>query len=524
MPHYVYVYVPSAYRNAANAAMPIVTGDNADNTTFSQSKMINGIVYYYVGIVLDNAQLNRFYQEVAQWGGAWWYLADSAQHPETRTLLRSNSLSAPLGNSWGMVASEAHIPSATLPTTVYASPNGNASNTGSEDSPFDLRTCFGAMYLGADILLLDGVHPMTHQYNLDVTNRTVKALSYRGAEIDVQERNLNIVGNSGEVVGLVFNSSSTNRTSQEIGSVGADLLGRDAQIDCDNSQLRLCVFKNMKNVGFFTASSDTELYGVQSHLNGWYAPNDPNRVWHGTSLYCQNRAPSIKTIKHCIVHDGFNQNIGLFSSTTGDNVANFVLEGNISFNSGALYTNSRASILIGADDSPAENPTIRNNHTFSRDNLGGGMQFFSGQVIDGQNGHGAINASIENNYIPNKKYGTYTAISDTGNYWGEALGNLVYLIESEYDDYNLSLAFLAIYNQALATSVQVDVSAIYANGDSVAVHNAQDYKNDIQTLTVASGLITVNMQAENRTVESPNGWQAPPKCFPEFGAFILRKQ
>jgi hypothetical protein len=225
MPHYVYVYVPSAYRNAANAAMPIVTGDNADNTTFSQSKMINGIVYYYVGIVLDNAQLNRFYQEVAQWGGAWWYLADSAQHPETRTLLRSNSLSAPLGNSWGMVASEAHIPSATLPTTVYASPNGNASNTGSEDSPFDLRTCFGAMYLGADILLLDGVHPMTHQYNLDVTNRTVKALSYRGAEIDVQERNLNIVGNSGEVVGLVFNSSSTNRTSQEIGRVGADLLG-----------------------------------------------------------------------------------------------------------------------------------------------------------------------------------------------------------------------------------------------------------------------------------------------------------
>jgi hypothetical protein len=43
-------------------------------------------------------------------------------------------------------------------------------------------------------------------------------------------------------------------------------------------------------------------------------------------------------------------------------------------------------------------------------------------------------------------------------------------------------------------------------------------------LTITAGVITVNMQAANRSVATPVGWTAPAKVFPQFGSFVLVKQ
>jgi len=58
---------------------------------------------------------------------------------------------------------------------------------------------------------------------------------------------------------------------------------------------------------------------------------------------------------------------------------------------------------------------------------------------------------------------------------------------------------------------------------SILRRNVQDYWNDTQTLDITAGHITVNMQAVNRTVETPVGWTAPATTFPQFGAFVLEK-
>jgi alkylation response protein AidB-like acyl-CoA dehydrogenase len=83
---------------------------------------------------------------------------------------------------------------------------------------------------------------------------------------------------------------------------------------------------------------------------------------------------------------------------------------------------------------------------------------------------------------------------------------------------------LTVYNQAQANTVNVDVSSVFGASGTVKAYNAQDYFSDVQTLTITAGVITVNMQAANRTVATPDGWVAPAKTFPDFGAFVLIKQ
>jgi hypothetical protein len=65
---------------------------------------------------------------------------------------------------------------------------------------------------------------------------------------------------------------------------------------------------------------------------------------------------------------------------------------------------------------------------------------------------------------------------------------------------------------------------LFGASGTVKAYNVQDYFTDIQTLTITAGVITVNMQAANRTVATPVLWTAPAKTFPQFGAFILVKQ
>ncbi|HEU4340992.1 MAG TPA: hypothetical protein VFU31_05425, partial [Candidatus Binatia bacterium] len=134
----------------------------------------------------------------------------------------------------------------------------------------------------------------------------------------------------------------------------------------------------------------------------------------------------------------------------------------------------------------------------------------------------------------NKFYGT-VAIKD-GNNGGQVVDHKTLFPNNEYlsavpgaaylraNAYDATRANLTIFNGSQANTIEVDVSSIYPNGTQVQAINVQDYFNDIQNLTVAAGKITVNMQAENRTIAAPQGWTAPATVFPSFGCFVLVKQ
>jgi hypothetical protein len=91
------------------------------------------------------------------------------------------------------------------------------------------------------------------------------------------------------------------------------------------------------------------------------------------------------------------------------------------------------------------------------------------------------------------------------------------------NEHDTNRANLVIYNQAEADTIDVDVSAIFGQSGTVQARNVQDYFVDIQTLTITAGVITVNMQAANRTVATPVQWTAPATTFPLFGCLVLTK-
>lgn len=202
--------------------------------------------------------------------------------------------------------------------------------------------------------------------------------------------------------------------------------------------------------------------------------------------------------------DNFGWGIHAYSSNATAVQSLDIVE-NICFNAGSLHGPTR-NILIGADSGIAQSIRLFGNKTY---NAATGISFY---------GSGANLTEMSDNYCPDNKGGSYTAAVETGNYWGAAVGNQTYLFPNDYD---LTRANLAIYNQAEANAIEVDVSAIYANGAQVQARNAQDYFNDIQALTVIDGKISVNMQVANRTVETPIQWTAPATTFPLFGCFVL---
>jgi hypothetical protein len=261
------------------------------------------------------------------------------------------------------------------------------------------------------------------------------------------------------------------------------------------------VFHDLPGLGLWTPATGAEMNGCLMYHNGWSAPDRG----HGHGIYIQNDTPE-KIIKDCIIFDSFGW--GIHAYTEGGKIDNIVLDGCVCFGAGSLYGANYNNILVGGLQ-VANNITIRNCMTYG-----------AGGVNIGYNA-GANNVTLENNYFPGGiTKVNVTNLTETGNYYGSAIGNQVFLRPNQYDP---SRANLTIYNEAMANTVNVDVSSVFGQTGTVEAHNAQDYFTDIQTLTITAGVITVNMRAANRTVATPVGWTAPATVFPAFGCLILVK-
>jgi len=92
--------------------------------------------------------------------------------------------------------------------------------------------------------------------------------------------------------------------------------------------------------------------------------------------------------------------------------------------------------------------------------------------------------------------------------------------------YDANRCHVAIYNFSGSDNVVVDVSAIYQPDEVIKVHQAQDFYNDIQTLTVAQdGTITIDMRAIVHSNAIPIGHNQTidPLMCPYRGAFVVEK-
>jgi hypothetical protein len=301
-------------------------------------------------------------------------------------------------------------------------------------------------------------------------------------------------------------SGWATRESAQAGGTPTDIpYTKTLTINAPRVKFINCIIHDLAGLGLWAVATAAEFYGNVIYGLGWLGTDRG----HGHSLYTQNNAGTTKTIKHNIMLNSFGWGVHAYSSN-GNGVQDLDIIENTCFNAGALTVTPKPNILVGPDSGTSgANINLTGNMTY---NGSYGIQFFGG---------GATGVTLVNNYCPDTIDGTYTATSESGNYESAAVGNQVFLHANTYD---ANRANLTIYNQAAANTVQVDVSALFGVSGTVKAYNVQDYFTDIQTLTITAGVITVNMQAANRSVAAPVGWDAPAKTFPSFGAFVLIKQ
>lgn len=309
--------------------------------------------------------------------------------------------------------------------------------------------------------------------------------------------------------------------------------GTDGVIPGEGCEIVNCIINN-HNQGVAGGSllDHYLLYGNIIYYNGLQGNK-------GHGVYCQHQGTGgYAEFINNIVFQNFGFGFHLYGSHPLNNV---LIRGNVIFQNsyilnGGLSGSTIGLLMNGTDESL--NYDIQDNLTYLSDRSGASFRFYAGELIgnividnnvimggsesvrfvstfapdrfSGNGVYGAIEEFLPSDY-PDNVYEKRTAVPDA-----------IYLQPNLYDE---NRAHLTVYNvQEQADSIGKDVSSVFSAGDSIKAHNAQDYFNDIQNLTVAGdGTITVDMQAVNRTVETPVGWDAPATTFPQFGCFVLER-
>jgi hypothetical protein len=343
-----------------------------------------------------------------------------------------------------------------------------------------------------------------------------------------------ITGNYIRVMGLE-STNNTNRDRNDIsGTVGFDCLGNYNEI------VNCLIHDHDQGITTSRVKTGHIYYGNLFYFNGQNGP-----YGHGT--YPQNNVGNSKIIRRNIFGNNFGYGIHAYGGS-GD-VSSFVIDGNTCFENGSLLAEADANNImniLNGGSVGCSSPRIYNNMTYTKnpDGYGGRVQVGYGT------GNTASDVQIYDNYFVAPRSSLvlvdatltrlngntiigwasgFTPASYPDNAYTSgrpnattypASGTQTFLTSNAYDS---NRAQLTIYNWTLGNTVNVDVSAVFGATGTVESHNAQDYFTDIQTLTITAGVITVNMQAANRTVATPVGWTAPAKTYPQFGSLILVK-
>jgi hypothetical protein len=430
--------------------------------------------------------------------------------------------------------------------------------SGTINNPADLYTALqSARVIPGDTLLLrGGTYELTLNYPWNATIQgdaahpiTIK--SYPG-ETAIIEGEVNMSGDYVIWRDLVFrNSKWTSRLTTQSGSEPTDMpVEKKVEMLGDHVSVINCVLHDLS--GFYSYGvAGSLIYGNVIFHMGWSGADRG----HCHGLYTANDGTTQIIVKDNIVFENFATGLKLYGTQAA--LDNYLAEGNTSFQNGVPHgldggpggAHVLWNLLAGDVTHVGERIIWKDNMTYfivdlvayGRPTLGTnalswGTYGLDGATITGNylagrevDFRGTAAGPITNSTVTGNKFvgpasRLQTLFPDGGDYiaWGAA-PDTYFVRPNEYDN---TRANVTVYNWSLANSVTVDLSTVtgLAVGDSVTVRNVQDYFNDTQSLTIdANKRISVDMRAVSHTVVAPYQWTAAANCFPEFGAFVVKK-
>ncbi len=467
----------------------------------------------------------------------------------------------------------------------YVAPNGSPSGDGSISKPWDLTTALNqpsSVKPGDTIWLRNGVYGGGNNNYVSKLNGTstqpVIVRQYPGERATING-GLTIYGSYTWYWGFeVADISVTSRVTSTAGSWPSNLsFPNGFDVFAPGSKfINLIVHDTRQGFGLWLPATNAEIYGSLIYNNGWQGPDRG----HGHGIYTQNQTGT-KTIGDNIIFQGFGLGIQCYGSGSAY-IQNYVFDGNTIFNSGTL-TNSAGhhdyNLLIAGGNGGPQNMKVTNTYTYHTPSDNSGLSALGWQ-FDSQ----AANLNATNNYwiggspaigVYNWKGATFTgntaysqngptfaggnlspstyswnsntyfgadrflrdSVSNSFTSWksgsgldggsvltpGRPTGVWTFVRPNKYES---GRANITIYDWALASTVQVNVSGILTAGQHYEVHNAQDfYAAPVASGTYSGGTISIPMTGLTAAPALGSGVPRQPKpAGPEFGAFVLLQQ
>ena len=432
------------------------------------------------------------------------------------------------------IAAPQAVVKATIPydsdKEFFVAPNGKSARAGSKKKPWDLQTVLShppSVEPGSTVWLRGGVYVGRFTSNLRGSAKAPIVLrQYPGerATIDgaaVEGNVLTINGAYTWYVGFeVTNSNPAARAGDGITLADATSV----------KLINLVVHDNAGNgIGAWSQSSDIEIYGCLSFLNG--RKPGPN---HAYGLYGQNKAGE-KTIAESIFIQNFgNYPIHIYGSEAAA-LDNFCLSGNVFYG---------GWVLIGGH-AVAQNPIVDTNF-FYGDHADNGI-FDLGWQTDF--GPGANNAVVTNNYFMGGKVSCNAKNTNTTMFGNTFYGRIAF-DESQYPDntyyisdfpsqparpsgpmifvrpnkYEQGRGNLIVYNWDRSKKLAIDLSRILRNGDQFEIRDAEDFLGAAAESGVYDGgavHLKMNRWAVTRPVSVPRDRTAPVHTTSEFNVFVV---
>ncbi|HET6583658.1 MAG TPA: hypothetical protein VFG69_09425 [Nannocystaceae bacterium] len=423
----------------------------------------------------------------------------------------------------------------------HVTPDGAAEGDGSEASPWDLATAMAhpaAVMPGDTIWLHGGTYPIVGGLTgvlVGTLDQPIVMRAVAGERVtldtgDSAENRIFIEGAYAWYWGFEVTSSAEDRYADD-----GNAADRGYSIDAGSSGnpgiklINLVVHDTQGAIGFWSGLTDeSEVYGCLIYFNGY----DFEDRGHGHAIYTQN-VEGAKIVRDNVMFGQYSH--GIHAYTEGGQINDFVMEGNISFENGVVSTISgRTRNLLVGGAPVAENPQLRENYGWFDRGDGDGTSCDIGY------GSGTADAIAEGNVcaggIAFRVDGTPMSIA--GNTFVGSVEGLdagMFPDNDVYPDgapsgaqsfvrpnaYDPDRAHVVVFNWDLADTVDVDLSALLADGDGFELYDVQNYYGDPVLAGTYAGPAAVPM-TPGATAEVV-GTPATPYVHTsaEFGAFVL---
>jgi hypothetical protein len=433
-------------------------------------------------------------------------------------------------------------PSPQAPATraFFVSPEGAETNDGSRANPWPLQWVLDgpeALQPGDTIWLLEGTYTGPFRANLKgEPDAPITIRAYPGARavlvsddlvLDIQNtRFVNFWGL--EITSLPFTRDPETRQESAYG-IRIHQGSRSHDIKFINLIIHDMPAQGM---GWWHANWDSEVYGALVFYNG------VTQLDHG--IYMRNNE-GFKRVVDSIIFDNASHGIHAYGEKDYQQLNNISIIGNTVFNNGSIGYDTRRRALGGYERNillggylVAQNPVIRENFTY--------FPGLAGQSVNLGYRAGSVEGVVEDNYFAGGRAAlggqnddltmlrntflgfTLPEISFRGNDFlvFKPSGVRVFVRPNQYEP---GRANITVYNWSKQPSILLSASDLkdvqIQKGDQYALHNVQDYFDDIITGVYDGNSIEIPMQ--DRSVAQPVGLSfKPASTFPEFGAFVLQ--